>query len=103
MSERLEKLQKIYENVNENVRELVFPLLQHAVDWESKIEFFKSEISKIELCSSNVKKYRFYSRELKEAEQQYINVIKVLVSSLNKNTIEQEDDFEKFLEEMKNG
>ena len=103
MENRLEDLQKIYENVDENVRNLLSPLLQHAVDWEAKIEFFKNEIAGIQLCSKNVSKYRFFSRELKEAEQQYINLMRVLISALNKNQLEQSDDFEKFMEEVIGG
>ena len=101
MNERLKNLEKIYENVNENMRLLINPLLQHAVDWESKIEFFKLELSHIDICSSNVKRYRFYSRELKEAEQQYINVMKVLISALKNNEIEQDDEFENFIKEYR--
>lgn len=101
MSNRLKDLQKIYENVDENVRNLLSPLLQHAVDWERKIEFFRLELSKIELRSSNVSRYRFFSRELKEAEQQYINVIRVLISALNRNQLEQSDDFDEFMKQFK--
>lgn len=99
MSERLEKLKLIYENVDENMRDLIFPLLQHADDWESRIELYKSKLNEIPLSKAGKEAYLFYYRLLKEAEQQYINVMKVLVSALRKNAVEEEDDFDEFLKE----
>lgn len=99
MSERLEKLKLIYENVDENMRDLIFPLLQHADDWECRIELYKSKLDEIPLSKAGKEAYLFYYRLLKEAEQQYINVMKVLVSALRKNAVEEEDDFDEFLKE----
>lgn len=100
MTDRLEELQKIYENVDENMRELLSPLLQHAVDWERRISLYKNKLEKIELTKAYKEQYLFYYRLLKEAEQQYINVVKVLVSALRKNAVEEEDDFDKFMNEI---
>lgn len=99
MSERLEKLIKIYENVDENMRDLVSPLLQHAVDWEERITLYKEKLSLVPLSKAGKEPYLFYYRLLKEGEQQYINVMKVLVSALRKNAVEEEDDFDEFLKE----
>ena len=99
MSERLEKLKVIFENVDENMRDLVFPLLQHADDWESRIEEYRGKLGEISLNRNTKEQYYFYYRLLKEAEQQYINVMKVLVSALRKNAVEEEDDFDDFLKE----
>ena len=100
MSERLEKLKKIYENVDENMRELIDPLLLQAEDWEARINTYKSKLEDIEPCRSSKEQYLFYFKLYKESEQQYINVIKVLVSALRKNQVEAEDDFDSFLEEF---
>lgn len=100
MSDRLERLKAIYENVDENVRELLFPLLQHAEDWEGRIALYKGKLESMALGSSTKAPYLFYFRLLKEAEQQYINVMKVLVSALRKNAVEDEDDFDRFMEEL---
>lgn len=99
MSERLEKLKIIFENVDENMRDLILPLLQHADDWESKIDVFRSKLDEIPISKGTKEQYLFYYRLLKEAEQQYINVMKVLVSALRKNAVEEEDDFDEFLKE----
>ena len=99
MSERLEKLVKIYENVDEDMRDLVFPLLEHAEDWEKKIDLYKSRLNEIPLTKAGKDPYIFHYRLLKEAEQQYINVIKVLISALRKNAMEEEDEFDAFLKE----
>lgn len=98
MSERLKKLNEIYKNVDENVRELISPLLQHAEDWEAKINEFRNKLKQIPITSSTKTQYAFYYRLLKEAEQQYINVMKVLVSALRKNAVE-DDEFEEFLKD----
>ena len=100
MSERLEKLEKIYENVDENMRELVSPLLQHAVAWEERIGLYKDKLEGVPLSKAGKEQYLFYYRLLKEAEQQYINVVKVLVSALRKNIVEDDDDFDRFMEEF---
>lgn len=100
MTERLEKLNKIYENVDENMRELVSPLLLHAEDWEYKIEMYKRKLDDIPFGKTSKEQYLFFYRLLKEAEQQYINVMKVLISALRKNAVEEEDEFDKFMEEM---
>lgn len=102
MSERLERLNKIYENVDENMRELVSPLLLHAEDWESRIETYKDELEGIAFSPKTKEQYLFFYRLLKEAEQQYINVMKVLISALRKNAVEEEDEFDKFMEELGN-
>ena len=100
MTERLERLNKIYENVDENMRELVAPLLLHAEDWESRIETYKCKLDDLPFSPKTKEQYMFFYRLLKEAEQQYINVIKVLISALRKNAVEEEDDFEKFMNEL---
>lgn len=99
MSKRLEKLKLIYENVDENMRELIYPLLLHADDWEQKIELYKSKLDGIPFTRGAKEQYLFFYRLLKEAEQQYINVMKVLVSALRKNAVEEEDEFDEFLKE----
>lgn len=99
MSERLEKLKKIYENVDENMRELIDPLLLQAEDWEARINTYKSKLEDIEPCRLSKEQYLFYFKLYKESEQQYINVVKVLVSALRKNQVEAEDDFDEFLKE----
>lgn len=102
MTERLKKLDEIYKNVDENMRELLSPLLLHAEDWECKIELYKRKLDEIPFSKAGKEQYMFFYRLLKEAEQQYINVMKVLVSALRKNAVEEEDDFDKFMEEFNN-
>lgn len=99
MSERLEKLKLIYEKVDENVREIVSPLLPQVIYWESKIELYKSKLEETPLGKGGKEAYIFYSRLLREAEQQYLNIIKVLISALQKNAIEEDDEFDEFLKE----
>lgn len=99
MEDRLEKLKLIYEKVDENVRELVSPLLQHAVYWEAKITLYKSKLEETPLNKAGKEPYIFYNRLLREAEQQYINIMKVLVSALQKNAVEEDDEFDDFLKE----
>ena len=99
MDERLKKIEEIYKNIDEDMRELISPLLQHAVDWEERIELYKSKLEAIPLSKSGKEAYLFHYRLLKEAEQQYINVMKVLVSALRKNALEEEDEFDEFLKE----
>lgn len=100
MTERLKKLNKIYENVDENMRDLVSPLLQHAEYWEGKIDSYKEQIEEVPLRKGTKERYMLLHRLLKEAEQQYINVMKVLISALRKNAVEEEDDFDEFLKEL---
>lgn len=100
MTERLEKLNRIYENVDENMRELVSPLLLHAEDWECRIDTYKDKLDEMPINPRTKEQYMFYYRLLKEAEQQYINVMKVLISALRKNAVEEEDDFDKFMNEL---
>lgn len=100
MTERLEKLNKIYENVDENMRELVSPLLLHAEDWECRIETYRRKLDDMPINPRSKDAYSFYYKLLKEAEQQYINVMKVLISALRKNAVEEEDEFDKFMSEL---
>ena len=97
MTERLQKLNEIYNNVDENMRELVSPLLQHAEFWEGKIEEYKDKLESLPLNRGTKEPYMLYHRLLKETEQQYINVMKVLVSALRKNAVEEDDEFDEFL------
>lgn len=100
MDKRLEELERIYQNVDEDMRALLAPLLQHAEDWERRITEFSGKLENISLNSHTREQYMFYYRLLKEAEQQYINVMKVLMSALRKNALEEEDEFEKFMKEL---
>lgn len=100
MDERLEELERIYQNVDEDMRALLAPLLRHAEDWEKRITEFSGKLQTISLNSHTREQYMFYYRLLKEAEQQYINVMKVLMSALRKNALEEEDEFEKFMKEL---
>lgn len=99
MEDRLEKLKLIYEKIDESVREIVSPLLPQVVYWEQKIELYKSKLEQTPLNKAGKEPYIFYNRLLREAEQQYLNIIKVLVSALQKNAVEEDDEFDEFLKE----
>lgn len=100
MSKRLTELNKIYENVDEKMRILVSPLLRHAEDWEKRINKYRKELNRLELSRANKERITFLSRLIREAEQQYTNVLKVLISALRRDSDDSEDDFDKFLKEM---
>ena len=103
MGKRTVELRKIYENVDKNIRVLICPLLQHVEDWEKRVKRYQSELNGIEMNRRNKERIIFVSRLLREAEQQYTNVMKVLISALNRNSVEQDDEFDKFLQEMRKG
>lgn len=43
---------------------------------------------------------RLWIGRVSRLQQQYINVMKVLISALRKNAVEEEDEFDKFMEEL---
>ena len=79
---RLEELQKIFETVDEDKRAVITPLLNQTVEWEEEIKRYSEELRNLPLNNKTKEKYMTYSKLKREAQQQYCNIIKVLLMTL---------------------
>ena len=98
---RLEELKEIFEKVDEDKRKLADPMLRDAEFLEGRLqELRKLPFIRVHPDDPTLQKRTEASKQYKELMQSYTNIIKVLNSILQKNAIEDEDEFDAFEREF---
>ena len=100
MSERYDELQEIFSKIDPSIQTLVKPLLKDCCKWEAKIVLYQTRLDQLPLCRKNQEQYLFFAKLLKEAQQQYNNIIKTLIMALSRYTEEGKDAFDQWLDSM---
>lgn len=98
---RLEELKGIFETVEEDKQKLAQQLIEEAEFIEQRLqELRKLPFIKVHPDNPETQKRTEASKLYKEHIQSYCNVIKILNSILQKNSIEESDEFDQFASEF---
>ena len=98
---RLEELKGIFETVEEDKQKLAQQLIEEAEFLEGRLaELRKLPFIKVHPEDPERQKRTEASKLYKEHIQSYCNVIKILNSILQKNSIEDSDEFDQFASEF---
>ncbi len=97
--DRLEELKKIFENVEEDKKTLIYPLIEEVVSIEKRLSQLKKYPFILYNKRTGETKSTSASKQFKELQQQYINCLKVLLSVLKNGTEEEEDAFDLWLKQ----
>lgn len=98
MATRKEQLQKIFENVDENKKELVEPIIDRVIFLEGKLdELEKLPFIKVHPEIKDLQKTTPAGKQYKEFMQSYLNAIKVLSTTLSRDGGEENDEFDEFI------
>ena len=101
---RHEQLQNIIDSLNDRERELLQPVADDLAEIENKLDaigklpfirYSKKDPTQQELTPA--------SKLYKELQQSRLNAVKVILSALRSNPVEEEDDFDKWLAERDQG
>ena len=98
--DRLTELQNIFANVDESKANVVRPLLPQVVFIESRLNELR-ELPQIRIHPKDPTRQQITAagKQYKEYMQSYLNAIKVLQMTLNRFGVEEQDAFDKWLEE----
>ena len=101
---RLETLQSIFERVDEDKKTVIEPLLYEVVYLEDRLKELKT-FPHIRIHPKNPSRQEITpaGKQYKETMQTYINALKVLQTTLGRYTQEDEDEFEKWINENRQG
>ena len=95
---RLEELKGLFETVEEDKQKLAQQLIEEADFLEGRLaELRKLPFIKVHPDDPERQKRTEASKLYKEHIQSYCNVIKILNSILQKNSIEESDEFDEFI------
>lgn len=99
---RLEELQAIFENVDEDKAAVVNPLLPQVVFMEQRLDELK-RLPHIRIHPKNTARQEITAagKQYKELMQSYNNCLKILLSTLGRYSQEEADEFDEWLEENK--
>ncbi len=99
---RREKLDEIFKDIDENVKELINPLLDDIVFLEEQMEKLK-KIPFIQVHPNNLNKQKVTkaAKLYKEHSQSYMNAIRILGSLLNKQDTSAQNELLKRLQGFK--
>lgn len=98
---RLEELKDLFETVEEDKQKLARQLIEEAEFLEGRLaELRKLPFIKVHPDDPERQKRTEASKLYKEHIQSYCNVIKILNSILQKNSIEESDEFDNFISEL---
>ena len=97
--DRLEELTKIFKNVEEDKKTLVYPLIEEVVSIESRLTQLKKYPFMLFNRRTGETKSTAANKAYKELEQQYVNCLKVLLSVLRNGTEEEEDAFDLWIKQ----
>lgn len=97
---RLEELQNIFEAVEEDKRIVITPLISQAVEWENEIQSYTEQLKALELTKRTKEKYLTLTKLKREAQQQYANIVKVLLMTLYRTEGSAADDLLRKLAEF---
>ena len=96
----LEELQMLFEDVEDDKASVVRPLLVEIVFMEERLETLR-KLPQIRVHPQNPARQEITAagKQYKETMQAYLNAIKVLQSTLSRYSVEEQDAFDKWLEE----
>ena len=99
---RLEQLQAIFEKVDEDKSAVIRPLLPQVVFIEQRLEELR-QLPHLRVHPSNPARQEITAagKQYKELMQSYLNSIKVLQMTLSRYSVEEQDEFDMWLEENK--
>lgn len=98
MKDRKKELVKVFENVDEDVKEIVTPMIDDVLFLEDQLkELKKLPFIRISKKDSAIQQSTPASKQYKELLQQYNNCIKILCSVVNKNGAEEESPLQAFM------
>lgn len=98
---RIEELKGLFENVEEDKQKLAQQLIEEAGFLEDRLEELrKLPFIKVHPDNPELQKRTEASKLYKEHIQSYCNVIKILNGILQKNSIEEDDEFDEFTAEF---
>lgn len=96
---RKEELIEIFEKVDKSKKNLVEPILDEVVFLEQKLKELRTlPFIRINPNNPEQQKITAAGKQYKELSQSYLNAIKVLSSVLNRDVTEDDDEFDKFME-----
>lgn len=96
--ERSEQLRKVFENVDENARILIDPMIDEVLFLEEKLDGLKKHpFISVNPRNPSQQKYTHAGKQYKELLQQYSNCIKILSSVVQKNGQEEESPLREYL------
>lgn len=101
--DRLGHLKKIFENVEEDKKELVSYAIEELVYLENKLTTLKKYPFILYNRNTGETKQTQASKAFKETEQSYLNCLKVLMMALRNSGGEEEDEFDKWIQEKRGG
>lgn len=96
---RLDELQEIFSKVDEDKAKIIQPMLVEVVSLEERLAKLR-EMPHIRIHPKNPLKQEITpaGKLYKEQMQTYINAIKVLQSTLSRYSVEEQDEFDKWLQ-----
>ena len=101
-NKRLESLRTIFEKVDADKAAVISPLLPQVVFMEERLESLL-KVPHIRIHPDNPARQEITAagKQYKELMQSYLNAIKVLQSTLSRYSVEEEDAFDKWINENK--
>ncbi len=102
--DRRDELKKVFDNVDDNVRSVIDPMIDDVVFLENRLHELK-ELPFIQVHPTNtaLQKPTPAAKMYKELLQQYNNCVKILCSAIRKTDPDDYDPVAEFMEKMKNG
>ena len=98
MEDRRQKLIDIFKNVEENKQELVSQLIDEVIFLEEQLKSLrKLPFIKVHPNFPDLQKSTAAQKQYKEFMQSYINAVKVLATTLSRDTEEADDEFDEFI------
>lgn len=95
-----EQLEKICENCDERIKPFVKRLVNDAMTWQEQLDWARGKLATIELNSKTKTQYTYFNRVARDAQQQYVNVVKLLLKASRDSDIGGDDEFDKFMAEF---
>ena len=101
---RLDELHKIFDAFDEDMKILLNPLLDDAIFYEEHLEELK-KLPHISVNPNNPAQQKSTpaAKLCKEYTQQYINIIKVLLTAFNRNGTEEDSPLRDYFNSLKKG
>lgn len=98
----VEELNKIFENVDENMKKVVQSMFPDFIHEEKQIELLKPEIERIGIPQNKAQaeKKRYLIKEYSDMSQRHDNKIKIFLSALQKGDAGEESQLAKMLREF---
>lgn len=97
---RLAELEAIFKKIDEDKSKVIAPLLPQVVFMEQRLEELR-QLPQIRVHPKNPARQEITAagKQYKETMQAYLNAVKVLTTALSRYSIEEQDAFDKWLEE----